>query len=200
MINWLITCIIYLSLICQAYAFKISDEFKYCETTENKAIWDLPESCKTPLIINTNEQKVFHIISKKTNEVSGKGWYCSKRLNKITTYKNVLGTTTEEMSYEYLDLTREDCLEMVRTKRCDDHNLINYSEEYGYSDNKPFVDYNWLQYTKYTWHTCKFYPKSIEAERANNKILLDLRTKSTCLANELSCKLKETILVWEPKL
>ena len=61
------------------YAFLLEENFKYCEIHDNKAVWDLPRSCQYPIQMKEEKSTNYHILNRKTNEINGKGWKCSKK-------------------------------------------------------------------------------------------------------------------------
>ncbi len=84
---------------------------------DKKAVWDLPRNCQIPLTIQPQTESKYHILNKKSNVINGKGWKCSKKYSIITTWTDWLNNKRQAEVYE--DLSREDCLEMIRTKMCD---------------------------------------------------------------------------------
>jgi hypothetical protein len=97
-------------------AFLLEENFKYCEVHDNKAEWDLPRSCQIPLSIQTQTELKFHILNKKSNEINGKGWKCSRKYSIITTWTDWLNNKHQDSvpAEVFEDLSREDCLEMIR--------------------------------------------------------------------------------------
>ena len=98
-----------------AEGITIIDNFKFCEIHHNKAILSLPDSCTSETAKIEKHKSEYYIITKEINEVAGKGWFCSKQKNTVTTYKNFWGTR-EILSRDsnYVKLTKEDCEEMIR--------------------------------------------------------------------------------------
>ncbi len=102
-------------------AIKIHDKFKFCEIHDNKAVWDIPESCQINNQFNQERQtpQSFYVLSKKSNEVSGTGWLCQATNRVVTTSVSFWNTPSIIRNERNpLELTREDCREMVNTKKC----------------------------------------------------------------------------------
>ena len=201
--NWLWKSIfmfmIIFSCINNSTAFKVKDKFKYCEVHGTKAIWDMPESCAKPIQIDAGKKEIFHIISKKSNEIEGKGWKCFKKYIRVETYKTFWGTETDNSlnPIEVIDsLTREDCIEMVHTRKCEKIRM-NCDNNYCVTDEKPNLKYNWLQTNKYEYVYCEIYEMNIISENKDTKIFTQQHIKSSCLAKDLYCQLKNSIIVWE---
>ena len=81
-----------LSIAQPAQAIKIHDRFQYCEIGQNRVVWDIPESCRDgqPSATSASLFKA-DILNKKSNEVSGEGWYCQSKTMRVTTIKTLLG-------------------------------------------------------------------------------------------------------------
>ena len=71
--NWLWKAILMFfaltTLFTNAEAFRINDNFKWCEEGNIRDIWDIPEGCRTPLISKATTNKQYNILSKRQNEV-----------------------------------------------------------------------------------------------------------------------------------
>lgn len=109
---------------------------------------------------------------------------------------NILGKISDTWEQVVQQLTREDCLEMVRTKRCDKRELLACQGDFCTSEFIPETKYLYLQTTKYEWNYCEVYSETIEAENSYSVILNNQYKITSCLASELYCKFKESILVW----
>ena len=70
--------LIFTSIIRPSTAFLLEENFRYCEIHDNKAVWNLPKSCQTPLAIQPIINSKFHILNIKSNVINGKGWSCTQ--------------------------------------------------------------------------------------------------------------------------
>ena len=95
-----------------------------------------------------------------------------------------------------LELTKEDCLEMARTKRCDSKNAMKCQGDYCTYTDSPKIDYEWMVEKVYEWFSCEMYAVPIESENKESRILSIHHTLSSCHVTDNYCKLKDSIIVW----
>ena len=134
----------------------IKDEFKFCEIHDNKAVWDIPESCKLDSAINhqQNTQQAYYVLNKRSNEVSGQGWYCTATNREVHTYVSFWGTKQISRNERNpLQLTNEDCWELINTKQCNKHPM-SCKGDYCISDFKPQETYTWMATEITKWTDC----------------------------------------------
>ena len=183
-------------------AIKIHDKFKFCEIHDNKAVWDIPESCQINNQFNQERQtpQSFYVLSKKSNEVSGTGWLCQATNRVVTTSVSFWNTPSIIRNERNpVELTREDCREMVNTKKCNNRPM-KCSGDFCESEFKPEEKYSWFSTETTKWTECQIYSQQIDAELANTKILTSRITLSSCLARDLYCKLQSGIIIWDSDL
>jgi len=183
-------------------AIKIHDKFKFCEIHDNKAVWDIPESCQINNKFNQERQtpQSFYVLSKKSNEVSGTGWLCQATNRVVTTSVSFWNTPSIIRNERNpVELTREDCREMVNTKKYNNRPM-KCSGDFCESEFKTEEKYSWFSTETTKWTECQIYSQQIDAELANTKILTSRITLSSCLARDLYCKLQSGIIIWDSDL
>ena len=197
----LIISLLFTCVFRPATAFLLEENFRYCEIHDNKAVWDLPKSCQSPVSLQTPLDSKFHILNKKSNEINGKGWSCTRKISELITWTDWLNNKHQDSvpSIIYEDLSREDCLEMVRTKKC-------YKEKM-YCDNgycstniKRNLVHYYLQRVANIYTECEAFEVNIISENKDHKIITNERTFSACLSKDYFCKLKNSIIVWEDEI
>ena len=205
-LHWLYKAILIFSmLICfisPAQGILINGNFKYCETHNNKAIWDLPDSCKHIIDTEITTTEEFHVLERKTNEINGNGWQCMKTDYKIKTYKNFFGFDEDNAENPITivnELSKEDCEEMVRTKNC---GKIRMSCEMGYCNTniKPVINHYWLTEKTYEYSHCELYQIPIVSENKEVKIFTNQHALSSCKPIDLYCKFKNSIIIWDESI
>ena len=136
-----------------ANAFIIRDSFKFCEIHENRAIWDLPNSCQTETMTigTTTQERGYYVLNQLTNMVNGKGWRCSKKEHVVETFKNFVFATSEIEYETYIHLSREDCQRMVETKTCENNEMKCNGNYCGFSSviHPKEYEYGWMRTTNY---------------------------------------------------
>ncbi len=147
----LLTLLLIMSFFRPSVSFKINGTFHFCEVHENRAIWDLPESCQFRMETKQQPDQYCYILEKDDMVIQGKAWKCSQKQTKISTYMDFIGTRTHEETTENVDLTRDDCMEMVRTRKCS-LNHMNCSGNYCESSEK--LDYYWMHQISHLFEYC----------------------------------------------
>ena len=196
----IISLLMIFSTIPTTDAIRIRDKFKLSEIHDNKAIWDIPESCKINHKPAHNVRSDYYILSKLTNEVDGRGWYCTILHRQASThmswgFRNQIFGQIQQTR----ELTKEDCAEMVRTKKCG-KNHMKCSNDYCKSDAKPEFEYSYFGTTTQEWDECEVYAQTVEAINAKSRILTNEHMLTSCTPNDLYCKLPNGILIWDGKI
>ena len=106
-------------IIRESDLFEINDEFNYCEDIGNPVIVDFQSLCKHKSIIDTEKLQELSILSKNKHVVSGEGYECKKEVIILTTHEDFFGQHTYNINKNIVKLSREDCDNMVFTRRCD---------------------------------------------------------------------------------
>ena len=182
----------------------IEDKFKYCRVHENKAVWDLPRSCSPIIEIPVSDPSLFHILTKRTNLINGKGWKCSVKIIEYQVWTNIFYKKFHELNprVTFEDLSSDDCIEMLRTRKCNRRRMIcdnNYYSSNLNLDPEKFT-YSWMQLTVNKFRSCEMYEVNILSESADHKIVTNERTLSQCLSKDCYCKLQDSIIIWEHKI
>ena len=191
--------LIFLFTLKPSYALKIKDKFKFCEIHKNKAIWDLPESCQYKTENKQQKDQYYNVLIKDDMIINGFGWMCTKKQVIITTYMDFIGTKTREEETKINHLTKEDCLEMVYTKKCSNNRMIcngNYCE----TDNSHKyvnLDYYWMHRVNQTFEECELIKQAITGENLNGPIHMNTQTINHCDIKSGHCKIKHSTLIWD---
>jgi hypothetical protein len=102
--NILATLTMLLLVVKTSASLIIKDNFKFCETQNNTATWDLPESCRIQSKVKKSENFHYYSLSQLTQKCSGSGWFCAKTENEVRTYKNFIRNGVANMTH----ITRKD--------------------------------------------------------------------------------------------
>ncbi len=174
----------------------IKDAFKYCEIHDNKAIWAMPESCRTENVPIQNIQSEYYALTKLTNEVDGRGWFCTMQHRTAQTHlswslkQEIFGQFSETR-----ELTQEDCAEMIRTKKCGQIHMT-CENDYCISKEQPELVYSFWSTTSQEWSECEAYAQTVEAETSVSRILTHEHMLTSCTPKDLYCKFPHGILIW----
>ena len=102
--NILATLTMLLLVVKTSASLIIKDNFKFCETQNNTATWDLPESCRIQSKVKKSENFHYYSLSQLTQKCSGSGWFCAKTEYEVRTYKNFIRNGVANMTH----ITRKD--------------------------------------------------------------------------------------------
>ena len=195
----LISFLIILYLASTPTAFLIKDKFKFCEIHENKAIWDLPNSCTFEELGLETKKDFYFVLNELTNPISGKGWRCSKKIRTVETFKNFIGMNTHEDFEQHIQLSKEDCQRMVQTKTCDNFKMncnANYCEFSNEIHPKEF-EYKWMSSLTLKFVSCEIYAQTIIGETTEGKLYINSNVLNDCKASEMMCRTKNEIVIWD---
>ena len=195
----LLVALIFINLLRSTRAFKVAEKFKYCETHQNPAIWDLPDSCVIQPKLEAAETADYFILSQKTQPVSGNGWFCAKKKYQVRTYENLLKYTSREVDEEVMDITVEDCNMMVFTKRCGEAKMT-CTGDYCELPFKPNFEYSWLTTVNKTVYSCTMYPLTLNADTAISTMIISTTVARHCQAKDGFCLLNQGIVTWSMEI
>jgi hypothetical protein len=181
----------------------ITDNFKYCATTESSLRLNIDNLCPQNSGINKNfnnlfstdlKQMNFTVLSKRQHKVSGLGIQCSKEI--ITLNCTMYWYLAKEIQQitETLQLTREDCVQMVYTKRCGDAIMNCENDECSY-EQLPKPDYAWNKLLQIKGVKCSIKKIAILATDDTKQIFPN--AVQTCYPQQLQCQLRRSIIIWE---
>jgi hypothetical protein len=112
------------------------------------------------VVLNKQIYQYYYVLKEVKNAVSGVGWHCSIKQTTIFTNMDFWGTKTTERYDEYSKLTKEDCAEMVQTRKCLGSAMHCNNQFCESVDQLPKVDeynYYWLQNHKSVYFTCEMF-------------------------------------------
>ena len=156
----------------------INDRFKFCEVHNNKAIWDIPNSCHFTFAPSTTVQdNYYYVLNKLSSTVEGNGYNCLMKKYKVDTYMDFFRTQTQSIDEEFIQLSREDCVEMSLHKTCN-RQAMNCDSNYCEYSNKPKSEdfsYTWLKPISKTFIECQLQSQSISSETTQGKIFINAK-------------------------
>ena len=106
-------------------------------------ILDLTETCVESTFWPEFKSITMHILNQRTNKISGIAKQCKKLKIQTNTYKTFLGYETTTTNTEVMELTREDCLAMILTKKCGNMPMSCHDSNCYYQSD-PKLEYQWL--------------------------------------------------------
>lgn len=156
------------SICCNTVkATRITDNFKYCEVYDNRVILDITDTCKQSTLIQDDKKISLHILNQRTNMISGIGHQCKKQKIKITTYKSFLRYETNTREITNVDLTKEDCFDMLITKRCE-HQIMQCENDNCFYNKDPEIAYQWMVPLEFTSYICEISTRPIDGEKEDS--------------------------------
>ena len=132
-------------------------------------------------------------MSKLNYVINDYGYQCFKRKNIRYKNESFFGEKSEEYRQEIIELSRMECLAMIDTKLCGS-NIMTCNDNGCYYSVIPDGPYAWNNKRLYENYECKFYKKLIIGDKLNSS-LFSLGI-SSCRPIDLSCKFKDSIIVW----
>lgn len=181
--------------------FTLNADFKFCKIHENRAVWDLPDSCQTPTVLNKQSDRYYYVLKELTYPVSGTGWHCSMKQTTIFTHMDFWGWKSFETFTEHAKLSSDQCNTMVTEKKCLGLSMScngNFCSTSNVIPNGEDLTYYWLQSSKETFFSCEIYPQTITAKTNNSKIFFNTDSIDNCRAIDGYCKSKTGITIRAP--
>ena len=153
----------------------------------------------TSNIDETKDKVQVVILSKRQNEIIGKGHQC--QMMKITQLftQTLLGDKFESnIRKEYIKLSAYECMDMIEHKRCKAGNKI-----FNLTCIDDNCEFNGVVEPKYSWwstvqresYQCSTFKRSIIASKKSDTVF-----NNACHLEELSCVHGHAIIVWKKEL
>lgn len=134
------------------------------------------------------------MIYKLPNEVNGRAVECSKQLIRITTYVGFFGARSEYKEIMVQELSNAQCREMDVTKECDKA-IMTCDGDVCHYDGTPKPEFKWLSSSVHTGSICLRRVRILIAKDQDSVVF-----GNTCKVKDLNCKLKNSIIVWNPDI
>ena len=162
---------------------------------------------KPGIKVNTNATAYvghWSVFSKMTHEVSGIGLECSKSKTEWTFYRTIFGDYYKSSETSFIQLNREECLNMRKTKICqikENGELLKLDCNGDICSSIDKAVESWLIKSWWwgeenaTTYDCEILPKFITAKQAKDFIF-----GTNCVPADLACHLKKSIIVWDKSI
>lgn len=174
---------------------EVNGDFSFCETFGSMREVDLYDNCEFKenwLGNQTIPKGKYSVLTRGLNEIDGHGYECSMEEIQAVYFKNFFGVTTKNVETRILTLTREQCVNMVKTKICREMPM-NCDVDGCSVEVKPIEEYSWLATITKTGLKCKFTSRPLVARSRAD----DLFPSRHCYYLALGCQLKNSVVVWD---
>ena len=142
-----------------------------------------------------DKKAVLDIYTREQNEIVGTGYQCFSKITEYIYSQSMFMHPIDQSHESVIHLSPEECSKMVRTKECGPERKRMICEGKGCFFEEPAKpEYNWFYDIKKTQITCRFVEVKFTAEHADSSLFGD-----NCRAEELSCKLHDSIIIWTKK-
>ena len=98
-----------------------------------------------------------------TNVISGRAWQCKKQKIKTSRYLTFLRNEEKTVEITNMELSREDCYDMVVTKRCE-HERMDCNGDNCLYNKDPEIQFQWLKPNNYISYKCYYCKTSISQD------------------------------------
>jgi hypothetical protein len=136
------------------------------------------------------------VYTKEVNEVVGTGYQCYSTMITYTFSESFFGHPIDQYHETIVHLQPSECSKMVHSKECGPERMKMLCEGLGCFYREEIIpEYNWFFDVKKIHRSCKFVEIKFTAEHSDSQVFGD-----NCKANELSCRLHDSIIIWSQKL
>ena len=95
-----------------------------------------------------------------------------------------------------MEMTREDCLAMILTKKCGNMPMSCHDSNC-YYQSEPKLEYQWLSQREYINYKCEIITRPIVGETEDSVVFPSSITNQACTAKQLYCKTHDSIIIWD---
>ncbi|CAF1111095.1 unnamed protein product, partial [Brachionus calyciflorus] len=138
----------------------------------------------------TVSKKLF-MFGKLKQQIFGNGYHCMMKKHVLKTSESFFGSKFESIRTENMELNREECLQMVYTRKCN-HNLMDCDGEYCSYSSNPVAEYSWMEEKNIISYSCSTSPKLITAQPPDEHLF-----NKNCKVSDKFCLLHDSIIVWD---
>ena len=107
-----------------------------------------------------------YVLNHRFHEVETVGYKCSKKLVKLLNEENFLGAKYSSETSQYVELSREQCHQMVKTRMCGDEKMICKGSKC-WHNQLPRKEFQWFSKVSQTGKICEFETVKIVAKNKN---------------------------------
>ncbi|CAK5072785.1 unnamed protein product [Meloidogyne enterolobii] len=177
-----------------------------CQTHKQAMIWEVPEipSCPTLNLTVKNNTVVEkrRIYVPNSIEFSTKAWACRKIRKNARKYTTITGVPIEEkLSHEEIDLTVEECNQMIKHHSCS-LGILKKNSELWQTENKIDLTPRLWVLGSFSWKNissknCFLFESIIDSHFGASEIVTPLGFARDCPYSKGNCILEDkTVLVW----
>lgn len=197
--NLILSILFMFNILCSVSSEKINDNFVFCETNDLNRIIDKDNICRTKLdsTFQNITSRDLWVLTKRSYIINDYGFQCHKTKNIRFLNQSFLFEKSDILKSEIVQLSRIECIAMVESKLCDNKPMICANDGCSYNE-QPVGEFRWFSSNVYVNYNCKFHKKLIIAER--NDTALFSFNKDSCLANDLMCRLSDSIIIWNSSI
>ena len=195
-------------LIDEHESIIVKDEFQYCSNALHNNMINLKTLCQfkskaakgivkkylnlfnSGFTTKTTTRKLF-MFSKSTYQVYGNGYHCLKKKHTLTTSMSFWGEKFESLRTTNIKLNRQECINMVTSKKCGDYDMECDGDYCSFSSN-PVPDFQWMSDLESFSYSCVTSPKLITAKSPDEHLF-----NTKCKVMDKMCLLHDSIIVWD---
>ncbi|CAF0850122.1 unnamed protein product [Brachionus calyciflorus] len=135
--------------------------------------------------------KKLFMFGKLKQQIFGNGYHCMMKKHVLKTSESFFGSKFESIRTENMELNREECLQMVNTRKCN-HNVMDCDGEYCSYSSNPVAEYSWMEETNIISYFCSTSPKLITAQSLDEHLF-----NKNCKVSDKFCILHDSVIVWD---
>ena len=186
-------CALFLSQKSEAIRLMTSMPMDVCENLENAPMISLKSSCSKPDRHNNSPNTYYvGIFHKLNHQVYGMAKQCKVEKLTYTFESNFVGSKSKYFEEQTFQISIEECKKMIRNNACFGKKMVCVGTicEYEFTADE---EYKWWDKVIKSGYRCQVKEQLIEAD---NKYSVVFRGMNSCVASDLFCKLKDSIVVW----
>ena len=180
-------------LFGQITGSSITDDFKFCDVSQDMNILDVNQMCKKQVSVNFDKgrEREAIILSKMHDIIDGIAYECSKRRHIRINEETIFFQKHIDAYSEDILLEKMDCEIMLLTKKCDEYKMECINNNCIYSGS-PKSEFAWGRRIKTTNYSCSITPIHIQARTPYQHLF-----GKKCSATDGYCQKGNSIIIWK---
>ncbi|CAF1020657.1 unnamed protein product [Brachionus calyciflorus] len=203
-VNLLSIVAIFLSIFKLIFASKIQGDFHYCDHEKNNNVFLALENSCSAFVVSTRNKIIscgeiwyLALLIKQKHFIYGTGFKFKKEIKTATFRESFLGYQTESSKSHYVQLSKEECEYMVKTKICNGFPMICENENCFY-EKEPEEEFNWWKTVTRSGVKCSVTAIGINGDSLDQRLFNSI--KHPCKASSLELPLHHSIIIWVSKI
>lgn len=193
--NHLFLAFVWFMLLLSTCGVKINDNFMLCISNENSQLIDTSGVCKVNETTTQMKKADYTVLERRKYIVSGMGTYCKRSKVLVRTWSEMFGQQHSERSVFQEVVTAAECRALKLSRNCFGSVMTCSEQNKCVFEQEPELKRSYWVPMDNTIYNCEFGEHLVMGATLDRPLFSD--ATSSCRAQDLSCILAHSTVIWD---